>query len=201
MRDARYAILGANVRYHDGRDVDWIRNDTLVEVGGVRVGIIGIATVETPRVTLAANVSDLQFVDPVPVVLRHARSLRDRGADLVVVIAHAGAFCDAEGDVRCSGEIVELARGAGRAIDAIISGHTHSLVRTVENGVPIVQARSASPVLPPGKPTIAAVNGYCFGGAMELACWCDFRVVAENAEFGALNRQWGVTLIEGGTQR
>jgi enoyl-CoA hydratase len=36
---------------------------------------------------------------------------------------------------------------------------------------------------------------------MELACWCDFRVVAENAEFGALNRQWGVTLIDGGTQR
>jgi 2',3'-cyclic-nucleotide 2'-phosphodiesterase (5'-nucleotidase family) len=142
MRDAGYAILGANVRYHDGRDVDWIRNDTLVDAGGVRVGIIGIATVETPRVTLAANVSDLQFVDPVPVVLRHARSLRDRGADLVVVIAHAGAFCDAEGDDRCTGEIVELARGAGRAIDAIVSGHTHSLVRTVENGVPIVQARS-----------------------------------------------------------
>jgi enoyl-CoA hydratase len=55
--------------------------------------------------------------------------------------------------------------------------------------------------LEPGKPTIAAVNGYCFGGGMELALWCDFRVASENAEFGALNRQWGVTLIDGGTQR
>jgi 2',3'-cyclic-nucleotide 2'-phosphodiesterase (5'-nucleotidase family) len=142
MRDAHYAILGANVRYADGRDVPWIRDDTLVEAGGVRVGIIGLATVETPRVTLAANVSDLRFVDPVPVVLERARSLRERGANLVVVIAHAGAFCDAEGDDRCAGEIIDLARGAGRAIDAIVSGHTHSLVRTVENGVPIVQARS-----------------------------------------------------------
>ncbi|MDQ4080704.1 MAG: 5'-nucleotidase C-terminal domain-containing protein, partial [Gemmatimonadota bacterium] len=142
MREARYAILGANVRYADGRDVPWIRNDTLVETHGVRVGIIGLATVETPRVTLAANVSDLRFVDPVPIVIQHARSLRERGADLVIVIAHAGAFCDAEGDDRCAGEIVEVARGAGRAIDAIVSGHTHSLVRTVENGVPIVQARS-----------------------------------------------------------
>jgi enoyl-CoA hydratase len=55
--------------------------------------------------------------------------------------------------------------------------------------------------LDPGKPTIAAVNGYCFAGGMELACWCDFRIAAETAEFGALNRRWGVPFIDGGTQR
>lgn len=55
--------------------------------------------------------------------------------------------------------------------------------------------------LDPGKPTIAAVNGYCFAGGMELACWCDFRIAAENAEFGALNRRWGVPFLDGGTQR
>jgi len=67
------------------------------------------------------------------------------------------------------------------------------------------QADRAGPLgfarLDPGKPTIAAVNGHCFGGGMELALWCDFRIAAENAQFGALNRQWGVTLIDGGTQR
>lgn len=52
-----------------------------------------------------------------------------------------------------------------------------------------------------GKPVIAAVNGYCFAGGMELACWCDFRVAAENAEFGALNRRWGVPFTDGGTQQ
>lgn len=55
--------------------------------------------------------------------------------------------------------------------------------------------------LDPGKPTIAAVNGYCFAGGMELACWCDFRIAADNAEFGALNRRWGVPFLDGGTQR
>jgi len=67
------------------------------------------------------------------------------------------------------------------------------------------QADRAGPLgfarLDPGKPTIAAVNGHCYGGGLELALWCDWRVAAENAQFGALNRRWGLTLIDGGTQR
>jgi enoyl-CoA hydratase len=51
------------------------------------------------------------------------------------------------------------------------------------------------------KPTIAAVNGYCTAGGLELACWCDFRIAAANAQFGVLNRRWGVPLLDGGTQR
>jgi enoyl-CoA hydratase len=52
-----------------------------------------------------------------------------------------------------------------------------------------------------GKPTIAAVNGYCLAGGLELACWCDFRIAAAGAKFGVVNRRWGVPLIDGGTQR
>jgi enoyl-CoA hydratase len=52
-----------------------------------------------------------------------------------------------------------------------------------------------------GKPTIAAVAGYCYAGGLELACWCDFRIADETSTFGVLNRRWGVPLIDGGTQR
>lgn len=55
--------------------------------------------------------------------------------------------------------------------------------------------------LDPGKPTIAAINGYCFAGGFELAAWCDIRVAAANAEFGCLSRRWGVPYTDGGTQR
>src|SRR3990170_3942166 len=51
------------------------------------------------------------------------------------------------------------------------------------------------------KPTIAAVNGYCLAGGLELACWCDFRIADETSQFGILNRRWGVPLLDGGTQR
>jgi enoyl-CoA hydratase len=55
--------------------------------------------------------------------------------------------------------------------------------------------------LDPGKPTVAAVNGFCFAGGFELAAWCDFRIGAENVEFGCLSRRWGVPYTDGGTQR
>lgn len=51
------------------------------------------------------------------------------------------------------------------------------------------------------KPVIAAVEGWCVAGGLELACWCDLRVAAESARFGCLERRWGVPLIDGGTYR
>jgi enoyl-CoA hydratase len=51
------------------------------------------------------------------------------------------------------------------------------------------------------KPAIAAINGYCLAGGLELACWCDFRIAVGDARFGVVNRRWGVPLIDGGTQR
>lgn len=51
------------------------------------------------------------------------------------------------------------------------------------------------------KPVIAAVNGYCVGGGLELALMCDLRVVEENSKLGFLNRRFGVPLIDGGTVR
>lgn len=55
--------------------------------------------------------------------------------------------------------------------------------------------------LDPGKPTIASIEGYCFGGGTELACWCDLRIAGETAQFGAINRRVGVPWVDGGTQR
>lgn len=115
----------------------------------------------------------------------------------------------------------ETALGLGRAIEAFAAeDRMRVLVVTgagdlsfcagadLKNAPSLFQheyADTAGPMgfarLDPGKPTIAAVNGYAFAGGFELAAWCDFRVGAANAEFGCLSRRWGVPYCDGGTQR
>lgn len=51
------------------------------------------------------------------------------------------------------------------------------------------------------KPVIAAVAGYAVAGGLELALWCDMRVVEKSAVFGVFCRRFGVPLIDGGTVR
>lgn len=51
------------------------------------------------------------------------------------------------------------------------------------------------------KPVIAAMEGAAVAGGMELALWCDLRVMAETAYIGVYCRRWGIPLIDGGTVR
>lgn len=55
--------------------------------------------------------------------------------------------------------------------------------------------------LAPSKPAIAAVDGWCLAGGLELALWCDMRLATPDSTFGFFERRWGVPLVDGGTQR
>lgn len=148
MRELSAPVLGANATYLDGRDVEWIPNDTLLPTAIGPVGIVGIADPATKRTTMPKHVADLQFADPAPVIRRHAEALRARGARFVVVVAHLGGFCTLDDPNNCRGEIFDVARSLGSGVvDAIVSGHTHSAVGTVVAGIPVVQARSSTRAL------------------------------------------------------
>ena len=79
------------------------------------------------------------------------------------------------------------------------------LVAAAEGRPNRIAADGAGPMGPTrmalGKPVIAAVAGYAVAGGLELALWCDLRVVEEDATFGVFCRRWGVPLIDGGTVR
>jgi enoyl-CoA hydratase len=51
------------------------------------------------------------------------------------------------------------------------------------------------------KPAIAAIEGWCLAGGLELALWCDLRIATEGSTLGFPERRFGVPLIDGGTQR
>jgi 2',3'-cyclic-nucleotide 2'-phosphodiesterase/3'-nucleotidase/5'-nucleotidase len=145
MEEAEFDWLAANV-FVAGTDTapSWLRPATLLEVGAgadsVTVGLIGLATTETPEKTMPAHVAELDFRDGAAAIDRWVPELRRRGAEFVVVVAHSGADCDEAGV--CAGEIIDWARAVRHRPDLIVAGHTHKVVRTRVNGIPIVEAGS-----------------------------------------------------------
>lgn len=151
-RQARYPMLAANLV--DGvtrAPVAWpnVRPSALVTVAGVRVGLIGVMTYDALSLTLAANVAGLETASLVDTIRREARQLRADGAQVVVVVAHAGGTCSAFDDAAdltsCdhSAEIFEVARRLPAGlVTAIVAGHTHDAVAHTVAGIPIVQAYS-----------------------------------------------------------
>jgi 2',3'-cyclic-nucleotide 2'-phosphodiesterase (5'-nucleotidase family) len=161
MRDERYAVLAANVRFTDGRDVPWIRDDTLVTRGPFKVGIVGIITRDTKTAAKASAIQGLRFDDPSPIIDSLAKKLRGQGANKIVIVAHTGGFCDATGANNCRGEIFDVVRALKEHVDVVIAGHSHSLINTEVNGTVIVEAYSRGtaidvvdlPLDPASKPT------------------------------------------------
>ncbi len=89
---------------------------------------------------------------------------------------------------------VGILTGAGETFCAGADLRSFDLVDRPEGFIGISRIRVS-------KPTIAAVEGYCVAGGLELALWCDLRVAGESAVFGCFERRFGVPLVDGGTQR
>jgi enoyl-CoA hydratase len=109
-------------------------------------------------------------------------------------LADAFRAVDADGNVRAA--VLWGAGGtfcAGADLKAI--GSEGSRVKPTGDG-PMGPTRMLL-----SKPVIAAVSGYAVAGGIELALWCDLRVMEETATFGVFCRRWGVPLVDGGTIR
>lgn len=109
----------------------------------------------------------------------------------------ADAFRDFDAD---EGQSVAVLTGAGGTFcagaDLTAVGTDRGNQVTADDDGPMGPTRMRL-----SKPVIAAVEGYAVAGGLELAIWCDLRVVADDAVFGVFCRRWGVPLIDGGTVR
>lgn len=141
-----------------------------------RDGAVAIVTIDRPAVRNAVD-------GPTARELFDAFVAFDDDADALVAVltgAH-GTFC-------AGADLQAISRGAGNPVTE-----------------PSGEDRDLGPMGPTrlllSKPVIAAVEGFAVAGGLELALWCDLRVVARDATFGVYCRRWGVPLIDGGTVR
>lgn len=150
IAQASFPILSANLvakGTHETPSWEKLRPSAIVDVGGVRVGFVGLLTHETPSIVMSAFFVGLD-VDPLaPPLISEAQALRQRGAEIVIALAHAGADCKdfsvPSDTTSCTkeAEIFDVARALPPGtVDAIFAGHTHAGVAQQVNGVPIVEA-------------------------------------------------------------
>lgn len=142
----RFPRMAANL-YRAGTRAqpEWARAWVMLERGGVRTAVIGIATRETPEVVMAGRVAGLEFGDEAEAIDRAAREARAAGADFVVVAMHEGASCEAPGAAPgepsrgCRGPMLEIAGRLTERVDLIVGGHTHERVLTTAAGIPLAE--------------------------------------------------------------
>jgi 2',3'-cyclic-nucleotide 2'-phosphodiesterase (5'-nucleotidase family) len=122
----------------------------MIERGGVRTAVIGIALSTTPDIVLAGRTAGLEFTAEAPAIDQAAREARAAGADFVVVSAHIGAVCERPGtapeepSAACVGEALSVADAVTEPVDLIVAGHTHRRVLTTQDSIPVVEAASYS---------------------------------------------------------
>ena len=89
--------------------------------------------------------------------------------------------------------------------DSFCAGADLKSVSRTDGSAPKVKETGDGPMGPSrmklSKPIIAAIEGHAVAGGIELALWCDLRVMAEDAIFGVFCRRFGVPLVDGGTVR
>lgn len=142
LKEAKYPWLAANVfDSTTGLRVPWIRSHAVINVGPLRVALIGFVSRQTKGIVKAENAKGLMFGAGVNTFRDVLDSVKAQRPDLTILLAHEGGFCDS---LACRGEVFELSEELRPGdVDLIVSGHTHSrLATTSRNGVPIVQARS-----------------------------------------------------------
>jgi enoyl-CoA hydratase len=136
-----------------------------------RIGTTFVVAINRPEVRNAVNAA---------VAAALAEAFRefedDDGAKVAVLAGEGGTFC------------------AGADLRAIGTSDANRV--SVDGDGPMGPTRMTL-----SKPVIAAIDGYAVAGGMELALWCDLRVMEEDATLGVFCRRWGVPLIDGGTVR
>lgn len=147
-----------------------------------------VATVIHSRIE-ARNAMDPDSAEALTAAFRELDADPETGA--IVFWGEGGAFC-AGWDLKYAQAFTDAERFRTEIVEGLAFPH---------GGGPAPRGPMGPSRLEMGKPVIAAIEGPAVAGGMELALWCDVRIMAQDAYFGVYCRRWGIPLIDGGTVR
>ena len=128
---AEFPFLSANIKEKEtGDQADWAQPYRIVEVNGVKVGVIGLTTTDTPTSTFPDNVKDYDFIPYTDALYEYVPEMKKRGAELLVIDGHFGE--------PTMDSLAPVAAELG--ISIISGGHSHQRVNKMSDGVAIIEA-------------------------------------------------------------
>jgi 2',3'-cyclic-nucleotide 2'-phosphodiesterase (5'-nucleotidase family) len=135
-----YEYVSANLQNRDD-NLDGVEDFTIIEVGGLKVGVVGITNPEAPELVFPGSFGTIVPTDPVPAANRAKAAAKQAGADIVIALIHAGVrgFDSTTGEP--FGELIDFANNVG-GFDVIFGDHTDIEFSGVINGQLVVEARS-----------------------------------------------------------
>jgi 5'-nucleotidase len=155
IREAKFRFLASNiVDDATGSRIQWrdpeVPGAVIVDVAGVRIGVIGASTEATAATTMAANFAGLRVAPTAQAIVTQASALRGQQARLIVATMHIGSNCkkfdNPDDDSSCDKSeelyrmLTDLPPGT---VDVIIGGHTHAGVAHRIGGVAVIESYSS----------------------------------------------------------
>jgi 5'-nucleotidase len=123
---ADFQYLAANVvKESSGKPI--LPPYKIVRIAHERIGFIGVVTRTTPTIVVPSGVAGLKFLDEADTINKYVPRLQRRHVDAIVALIHEGGE-QTGGINECkdfSGPIVDIAHRTSKAVDVLLTGHTH----------------------------------------------------------------------------
>ncbi|MDX9772697.1 MAG: bifunctional UDP-sugar hydrolase/5'-nucleotidase [Bacteroidales bacterium] len=133
LSELTFPLLASNIIETSTNEIpDFAQPYIIKEIDGVKVGIIGLASLSTPTSTFPTNVKDYQFTNYAQAVQKYAREAKENGATVLILIGHI-----------CSSDMNSLVSvAASNGICLIGGAHCHEWYTNISNGVVLIEASS-----------------------------------------------------------
>ena len=113
IQEASFPFLSANIRDKHGKPLPNTQPFIVKDLHGLKVGLVGVITPETGEISADDTVREMGFDDPVESLKATIPEMKRQGADMIVVLSHAGLKEDQR-----------IAQGV-KGINLIVGGHSH----------------------------------------------------------------------------